>query len=119
MSVAQGDVASGNYTLIISRAPRNYKFIFKQQDINGNNKFVNLTDSYYKLYAKDANGNDIIIDPTYSSNMNLLLGELEFNINSTNINKLYSVPQADRYISIVAYNNDNSVSSLYDMRYTF
>lgn len=119
LSVAQGEVASGNYTLIISRAPRNYKFIFKQQDINGNNKFVNLTDSYYKLYAKDAGGNDIIIDPTYSSNMNLMLGELEFNINSTNINKLYSVPQADRYISIVAYNNDNSVSSLYDMRYTF
>ena len=36
-----------------------------------------------------------------------------------NINKLYNVAPADRYISIVAYNNDNSVSSLYDMRYTF
>ena len=119
LSVQQGEVASGNYTLIISRAPRNYKFIFKQQDINGNNKYVDLTDSYYKLYAKDANGNDIIIDPTYSSNMNLMLGELEFNINPTTISKLYNVPQSDRYISIVAYNNDNSVSSLYDMRYTF
>jgi len=78
-----------------------------------------LTDSYYKLYAKDNNGNDIIIDPTYSANMNLMLGELEFNISSNNINKLYNVAPADRYISIVAYNNDNSVSSLYDMRYTF
>jgi hypothetical protein len=119
LSVAQGDMADGNYTLIISKAPRNYKFIFKQEDINGNRKYVDLTDSYYKLYAKDNNGNDIIIDPTYSSNMNLMLGELEFNINSTNINKLYNVAPADRYISVVAYNNDNSVSSLYNMRYTF
>ena len=119
LSVSQGDVANGNYTLIISRAPRNYKFIFKQRDINGNNKYVDLTDSYYKLYAKDANGNDIIIDPTYSSNMNLMLGELEFNISNIDITKLYNVPPTDRYISIVAYNNDNSVSSLYDMRYTF
>lgn len=119
LSVSQGDMASGNYTLIISKAPRNYKFIFKQEDINGNKKYVDLTDSYYKLYAKDNNGNDIIIDPTYSSNMNLMLGELEFNISTNNINKLYNVAPADRYISIVAYNNDNSVSSLYDMRYTF
>lgn len=119
LSVNQGDMASGNYTLIISKAPRNYKFIFKQEDINGNKKYVDLTDSYYKLYAKDNNGNDIIIDPTYSANMNLMLGELEFNISSNNINKLYNVAPADRYISIVAYNNDNSVSSLYDMRYTF
>lgn len=119
LETSGGAVGNNNYTLIISKAPKNYKFIFKQLDINGNRKFVDLTDSYYKLYTKDRSGNQIIIDPTYSSNMNLLLGELEFNINVSSIDKLYAVPEEDRYISIVAYNSDNSVSSMYDMRYTF
>lgn len=119
LETSGGAVGNNNYTLIISKAPKNYKFIFKQLDINGNRKFVDLTDSYYKLYTKDRSGNQIIIDPTYSNNMNLLLGELEFNINISSIDKLYNVPEEDRYISIVAYNNDNSVSSMYDMRYTF
>lgn len=119
LETSGGAIGNNNYTLIISKAPKNYKFIFKQLDINGNRKFVDLTDAYYKLYTKDKSGNQIIIDPTYSNNMNLLLGELEFNINVSSIDKLYNVPEEDRYISIVAYNNDNSVSSLYDMRYTF
>ena len=110
---------NGNFTLALSQAPRNYKFVFKQEDINGNMNYLDMTDAYYKLFARDINKKEIVIEPTYSNNMNLALGELEFNISSSHLNKLKAVPAEDRRISIVVYNADNSVSSMYDMKYTF
>lgn len=106
------------YTLTVSPAPKSYKFVFKIKDINGNYKFMDLTDTYYKLYGKDSEKNDIVIEPTYSSNMNMVLGELEFNFTQSIISKLKSVND-DRVLSIVAYNTDNSISSMYDFNYTF
>ena len=111
--------SNGSYTLELSQVPKNYKFIFKQKDINNNLKYMDLTDSYYKLYCRDAYNNEIIIEPTYSKNMNLLFGELEFSINQSILNKLADVQDSSRKISIVAYNSDNSISSLYDMKYSF
>jgi len=110
---------NNSYVMTMSQAPKNYKFVFKKTDINGNTNYLDLSDTYYKLYTHDAYNNEIVIEPTYSNNMNLLLGELEFNINSNNLNKMKEVPASDRKISIVAYNTDNSVSSMYDMMYTF
>lgn len=107
------------YTLVISPAPKTYKFVFKIKDINGNYKFMDLTDTYYKLYGKDNGDNDIVIEPTYSSNMNMLLGELEFAMTASTIAKLKAVTADKRKLSIVAYNTDNSVSSMYDFSYTF
>lgn len=109
---------NGAYTLQLSRAPKNYKFVFKQRDFNNNLKYFDLSDSYYKLYVKESNGNEIVIDPTYSNNMNLGIGELEFTLNINTINKLKEVDPADRYISIVTYNTDGSMSTMYDMKYT-
>lgn len=109
---------NGTYTLQLSRAPKNYKFIFKQRDFNNNVKYFDLSDSYYKLYVKESNGNEIVIDPTYSNNMNLGIGELEFTLNVNTINKLREVNPEDRYISIITYNTDGSMSTMYDMKYT-
>lgn len=110
---------NGNFTLLMSQAPRNYKFVFKQEDINGNMNYFDMTDAYYKLFARDINKKEIVIEPTYSSNMNLLLGEIEFNISSSNLARLKEVPASDRVMSIVVYNADNSVSSMFDMKYSF
>ena len=105
--------------MALSHSPRNYKFVFKQEDINGNMNYLDMTDAYYKLVAKDINKKEIIIEPTYSNNMNLILGEIEFNISTANLTRLKAVPADDRNMSIVVYNADNSVSSMYDMKYTF
>lgn len=110
---------NGTYTLQLSQAPKSYKFMFKQEDINGNKNYLDLTGSYYKLYTRDANKKEIIIEPTYSSNMNLTFGELEFNIGSNNLIRLKDVPVENRVMSIVVCNSDNSISSMYDMRYSF
>lgn len=110
---------SGNIEINLSPAPKNYKFVIKYRKTDGGYDYMDLTDGYYKLYAKDNNNNDIVIEPTYSSNMNLLLGELEFAIDTKTINKLMNVDANMRKMSIVAYNADNSVSSLFDFSYNF
>lgn len=107
------------YTLTVSPAPKAYKFVFKIKDTNGNYKYMDLTDAYYKLCGKDSGDNDIVIEPTYSSNMNMVLGELEFSLSASNVAKLKAVAENKRTLSIVAYNTDNSVSSMYDFHYTF
>ena len=112
--------AYGNnaYTLALSRSPKNYKFTFKQRDFNNNLKYFDLSDAYYKLYVKESNGNEIVVEPTYSNNMNIGLGELEFNLNTSIINKLKEVSPADRKMSIVCYNTDGTLTSMYDMNFT-
>ena len=109
---------NGTYTLPISRSPKNYKFVFKQKDFNDNIKYFDLRDGSYKLYVKETNGNEIILEPTYSNNMNLSLGEIEFNVSNSIINRLRNVSPEDRYISIVSYNADGSTSSMYDMMFS-
>ena len=112
--------AYGNntYTLVLSRSPKNYKFTFKQRDFNNNLKYFDLSDAYYKLYVKESNGNEIVVEPTYSNNMNIGLGELEFNLNTSIINKLKEVSPTDRKMSIVCYNTDGTLTSMYDMNFT-
>lgn len=111
-------LTNNQYTMQLSQVPKNYKFVFKEKDNNDNLKYIDLTDSYYKLFTHDAYGGEIVIEPTYSKNMNLLLGELEFNIGSANINKLREVPETNRQMTIVAYNVDNTTSAMYDFYYT-
>lgn len=111
------DLSSGTYTLELSPVAKNYKFIFKKKNASGTYEYMDLTDGYYKLYAKDNTNNDIIIEATYSSNMNMLLGELEFAINTETLSKLRNVDGINRKMSIVAYNADNSISSMYDFSY--
>ena len=78
-----------------------------------------MRDGSYKLYVKETNGNEIILEPTYSNNMNLSLGEIEFNVSNSIINRLRNVSPEDRYISIVSYNADGSTSSMYENKNIF
>ena len=50
--------------------------------------------------------------------MNIGLGELEFNLNTSVINKLKEVSPTDRKMSIVCYNTDGTLTSMYDMSFT-
>lgn len=108
---------TGTYTMKLADSPKNYKFVFTQNDTEGNTKFFNFSNSYYKLYSKDKDGKDIYIDATYSDNMNTILGELEFHIPQTMINKLKNVPVNKRFMSIVVVNQDNTISTLYEFTY--
>lgn len=110
-------VEDGNYTLRLSNAPKNYKFIFRKNDADGNLTIFDLSEFTLILYSKDANGNDIIIDATYSSNMNPTLGEIEFYISANNVTKLKNVSEEKRFMSILVVNNDNTKYSMFDFTY--
>lgn len=105
--------------LVMSTAPKNYKFVFKMKNKENKYDFMDLSDSYYKLYVRMPNGKDIVVEPTYSDNMNMLLGELEFAIGGGILNRLMSLPETSRRMSIVTQNPDNSLSSLCDITFTF
>ena len=115
----QGNVVNGeyNYTLTVSQAPKSYKFVFKTLGANGTYSYMDMSNGYYKLMFKDEGMETNLIDPTFSTNMNLYIGELEFNFNMTILNKMAAVPEEDRKMSIVAYNEDGSVSSMFDFMY--
>lgn len=116
---------SGTYyssdTIVVqfSQAPKNYKFVLKNKKSDGVYDYMDLTEGYYKLYAKGANGQEIIIEPTYSSNMNMLLGELEFTLTKSILNILEAVSPEERKMSLIIQNEDNSISSLFDFLYEF
>ena len=111
--------SSDSIAVQFSQAPKNYKFVLKNRKSDGVYDYMDLTDGYYKLYAKGANGEEIIVEPTYSSNMNMLLGELEFTMTKTVLNKLEAVTPGERKMSLIVQNEDNSISSLFDFVYEF
>jgi len=108
---------TGTFILSLGNSPKNYKFVFTQTDSDNATQYVNFSNSYYKLYSRDINGADIYVDATYSENMNPILGELEFYIPISIIKKLKAVPNTSRFLSIVAINQDNTISSVYEFTY--
>lgn len=111
--------SADNIAIHLSQVPKNYKFVIKVRQPDGNYDYMDLTEGYYKLYTKDVGGKEIILDPTYSSNMNMLLGELEFNLPKSVVDSLKNVSPADRKMSIIIQNDDNSISSLFDFMFEF
>lgn len=111
-------VSSFDYNLNMSQAPKTYKFVFKTKKVDGRYTFVDFSDGYYKLMFKDSGGNTVLVEPTYSTNMNPILGELEFNITNAHIKKITNVEGDKRKMSVVSYGEDGTVSSLFDFTYT-
>lgn len=109
--------ASNEYVLPLSNSPKVYKFKFRRYDNDDTLIIMDLSDAVYKLYSRDADGKDIVIDATYSDNMNPVLGELEFNMSMSNINRLKAVPVANRFMSIVVVNTDGTMYSMFDFNY--
>lgn len=107
----------GTYTMTLSPSPKNYKFTFRRMDNGGNMEILDMSDSVYKLYTRDAKGNDIVIDPTYSDNMNSAMGEIEFNVSMNNVMRLMEVPESERFMSILVINQDNTKYSMFDFTY--
>lgn len=106
------------YTMTLSNSPKNYKFTFRKYDKDNNLMIYDLSDMTLILYSRDSDGTDIIIDATYSSNMNSALGEVEFYISTNNVLKLKNVSTDNRFLSIMVVNNDNSKYSMFDFSYS-
>lgn len=106
-------VNGGKSDLQLNRGTSTYKFILKRKTENNSEEYLNLNDmSSYILVFPDENGKDIEIQATYSNNMNLTNGELEFTITKTTLNKL--IKSKYRYYDIMVLNTDGSRSTIYE-----
>jgi hypothetical protein len=107
-----------SYVLNMSQLPKTYKFVFRNVTSDGKYNSVDLSNGIYKLVYKDAGGNINQIEPTYSNNMNLYLGEVEFDFTSAHVNKLMAVMDNNRKMSIVSCAENGYMTSMYDFSYT-
>jgi hypothetical protein len=101
----------------MSQVPKVYKFVFRNTTTDGKYSNIDLSNGSYKLMFRDVAGNVIQIAPTYSNNMNLYLGELEFEITSDHIGKLMGVVEGNKKMSIVSSGENGYMTSLYDFMY--
>lgn len=105
-------------TFYFKKNTSTYKFVFKIRKDDGSEDYFDLNDlnSYIFVY-KDDNGIENRINCTYSSNMNLSLGELEFNLTKKHIDKMMN--SRYDYFDIMVVNADGSNSTLYEGTYLF
>ena len=107
-----------NGELKLKRNTSTYKFVIKKKNEDGSDGFVDLNDmSSYIISFEDTNGKNIEIEPTYSKNMNLSLGELEFNLSKNNVDKL--LKSTSNIFFIMSINSDGSRSTMYQGNYNF
>lgn len=107
-----------NEELTLIKNTSTYKLTLKRKNENGDDVFFNMNDmSSYIICFPDNDGKSIEINPTYSSNMNLTLGELEFTISKNTIDKLLKSDY--NFFDIMVINANGSRSTIYEGKYKF
>jgi len=115
LNMANEVLPQGTGPLFLKRGDGNYKFSFDRIDENANNESMNVDLSgaynYALLFVLD-DDTKIEIPPTYSSNMNVTLGELEFKIMEAQTAKL--LKQNNNSYSIIIKNPDGTSYTFYE-----
>jgi len=111
---AQNEVfPQGTGPLFLKSLNSTYLFKFEQLDSNGNSVNVDLSGAYnYALVFKLDDNTTKQISPTYSTNMNTTLGELEFALTVDLISLLNT--QKNNNYSIVVLNPNGSSYTFYE-----
>ena len=119
----QGGILISSYREIVTKAVVSKG---KKLFTSTNNVMVNNPSTILGCWVINHNfngvkeNNKIIEIPcTYSNNMNLSLGEVEFKISTNNSRKLEVLPDSKKLISIIVKNLDGSISTLFECKYTF
>ena len=103
----------GTGPLFLKSNDSTYKFKFEKLDTNGDRINVDLSGAYnYALVFKMADNNKIEVGPTYSTNMNTTIGEIEFKLMTDQINTLLA--QTNNNFSIIVKNPDGTSYTFYE-----
>jgi hypothetical protein len=98
----------GTGPLFLKSYDSTYKFKFEKLDVNNNRVNVDLSGAYnYALLFKLDDKTKIEVEPTYSTNMNTTLGEIEFKLTEDQLFKLKAQKNND-YAIIVKNPNGTS-----------
>ena len=90
-----------------------YKFKFEKLDNKGDRVNVDLSGAYnYQLVFKLDDNTKIEVGPTYSTNMNTTIGEIEFKLTGDQINNLLA--QTNNNYSILVKNPDGTTYTYYE-----
>lgn len=110
---------AGTGPLFLKSSDSVYKFKFEKIDTNGNRVNVDLSGAYdYALSFKLDDNTKIQVGPTYSTNMNTTIGEIEFKLSEDQLTTIKK-QQNNNYEIIVKNPNGTSYSfytgSFYDI----
>lgn len=107
----------GTGTLYLRSSDSVYKFKFERLNENSNNREnVDLSGGYnYGLLFVLDDDTKIEVPPTYSTNMNTTIGEIEFRLLKTQVDQL--LKQNKRNFSIIVKNPDGTSYNFYEGQY--
>jgi len=103
----------GTGPLFLKSNDSTYKLKFEKYTSTNDKVNVDLSGAYnYALIFKLDDNSKIELSPTYSTNMNTVIGELEFKIMSAQINKLMT--QSNNNYSVIIKNADGTQYTFYE-----
>lgn len=106
----------GTGPLFLKSYDSTYKFKFEKLDTNNNKVNVDLSGAYnYALLFKLDDGTKIEVGPTYSTNMNTVIGEIEFKLTETQLYTLKS--QKNNNYAIIIKNPNGTSYTFYQGLY--
>ena len=109
------DINSNNFTQNIKKFGDRILFNISSNTKNGN-ELLSLSDmGSYVLVYEDVNGNNVEIPTTYSDNMNLSLGQLEFNISGNHADAMKK--SKSQILAVKCKNLDGSSSTIFEIKY--
>jgi uncharacterized small protein (DUF1192 family) len=101
----------GTGPLFLKSYDSTYKFKFEKLDSNNNKVNIDLSGAYnYSLLFKLDDGSKIEVGPTYSTNMNTTLGEIEFKLTES---QLFKIKQQTNNSYAIIIKNPNGTSYVF------
>jgi len=99
--------------LFLKQSDAVYKFKFEKLDLQGNRVNVDLSGTFNYLLSFRMDDNSLIeVGPTYSTNMNTVIGEIEFKLTKSQASTI--LQQQNTAYSIVVKNPNGTEYNLYD-----
>jgi len=113
MNYANEIFPQGTGPLFLKSFDSVYKFKFEKIDVNGDRVNVDLSGAFnYAIQFKLDDNNKIEVGPTYSTNMNTTLGEIEFKLTEDQLSTLKK--QTNNNYSIIVKNPNGTSYTFYE-----
>lgn len=110
----------GQGTLYLFKVDHNYRFNLYQASQTNTRIPYALSGPYkYVLILPVVDGTSIEIAPTYSANMNLGSGQVEYKITADQSKRAMAVAESDRYFAIMCKNSNGEKTNIYQGKLSY
>lgn len=113
-------MSQGKATLYLYKTDHYYKISLFKNSSTGTQIPYSLTGPYeYVLAFPTVSGNRLEIIPTYSSNMSLSTGQIEYFLSESQVKMIMAVEESSRYFAIMCKNSNKTYSTIYQGKVSF